>query len=81
MDKDKLNKLIELDKIISQNKESLSLIEYWEKEGNTVEKILISFGGGIVPVKFNLNVKDISNYIKLITKDELNKMQKELESI
>ena len=81
MDKIKLNKAVELDELISENKEGLELMEYWIKEGKNAQQISISFGQHLNPVKLNLNIDSLLDYIKLVTKDELNKMQLEFDSI
>ena len=81
MDKIKLNKAVELDELISENKKGLELMEYWIKEGKNAQQIYISFGQHLNPVKLNLNIDSLLDYIKLVTKDELNKIQLEFDSI
>jgi len=81
MDKNKLEKAIELDELISKNQKGLDLIDYWIKEGKKAEKVSIFFGKGIVPVELTLNVNSFLNHIKLVTKEELNNLKKEFESI
>jgi hypothetical protein len=80
MDKIKLNKAIELDELISENKKGLELMEYWIKEGKNAQQISISFGQHLNPVILNLNIDSLLDYVKLVTKDELNKIQKEFDS-
>jgi len=81
MDKIKLNKALELDKIISKNIKGLELMEHWIKEGKKSEEISVSFGKDLNPVKLSLNTDSLLNFIKLVTEDELNKIQKEFDSM
>jgi hypothetical protein len=81
MDKIKLDKAIELNELISKNEKGLELMDYWIKEGKNAQQISISFGGFLNPVELTLNINSLLDYVKLVTKDELNKIQKEFDSI
>ena len=81
MDRNKLEKAIQLEKVISKNEKGLYLIDYWIQEGKKAKKVSISFSEGTAPVELTLNIDSFLNHIKLATKEELDKIQKEFESM